>query len=124
MKVHFEVIPNEKQRYPTVGDYWQEGDTDQFRVSAMANEKYELLVFIHELIEAYLCRWQKVSWREIDAFDIEYEKNRLEGDVSEPGDNDNAPYYSEHQFATLIERLLAYEFGIQWNKYNDTIENL
>ena len=35
-----------------------------------------------------------------------------------------APYYREHQFATCVERLLALELGVEWNKYDEVVSGL
>lgn len=111
------TIPHNEQRYDTIGDYWiDENDTIQFRVTKM-NDRYEWLVLMHELIEQFLTEQRGITNESIDEFDIEYEKNRTKKSLLEPGDDPNAPYYSEHQFATAIERLLCTELGISWLVY-------
>ena len=44
MKVTIEVIPNENQRYPTVGDWQWDGDNLTISVSAIGDWRYEMLV--------------------------------------------------------------------------------
>ncbi len=96
----------------------------QFRVSQFGNEYEQLAVILHELIEAFLCQKRGIKWKDIDNFDKKYEKNRKEGDLSEPGNDPKAPYYREHRFAENLERQLIHELGIDWFKYNDKVDNL
>src|SRR5271166_1612720 len=109
MKITIEVIPNEKQRYPTVGDWQWDGDNLTISVSSMDNWRYEMLVAFHELAECLICKHRGITQSSVDEFDMQYEKVREDGDESEPGDDPAAPYYSEHQFATCVERLLSRE---------------
>lgn len=125
MKIHMKTIPHENHRYPTVGDWFiHKNGAITIDVSDMKNEDYAFLVAIHEAIEVWLCRKRGVSEEAVNAFDIAYEKNRPEGDVSEPGDHPDAPYQREHIFATKIERLLAAELGIDWGHYDFTVNSL
>ena len=124
MKVTIEVIPNENQRYPTVGDWQWDGDNLTISVSAIGDWRYEMLVAFHELAECLICNHRGISQESVDEFDKRYEAARLEGDVSEPGDSIAAPYYREHQFATCVERLLALELGVEWNKYDEVVSGL
>ena len=123
LNIHIKTIPNDKQRYPTVGDYWQEGDTTEYRVSEM-NTDYEFLVAIHELIESYLTKRRGIEWEAIDAFDKEFETNRQTGNVEEPGNSPLAPYYKEHRFAENIERQVALALGVDWFEYDKTVNEL
>lgn len=123
-KIIFDVIPHKKQRYQTCGDYFEKGGDTHIRVSKM-NAKHEFLVLIHELIEWFLIKLKGISIKEIDAFDIQFEKDRLLGLVmGEPGDDPKAPYYDEHQFATLIEKLLAEKLRVNWVKYDEHVNSL
>lgn len=125
MKIHVETIPHAQQRYPTVGDYWCEDGVQQIRVSQMVDWRYEVLVAVHELIEMALTRHRGVSEPRITEFDVEFEKSREQGLVhGEPGDHPDAPYRSEHFFATNIERLIAAELDVDWFEYDGYVENL
>ena len=118
-------IPHKNQRSDTVGDYWRDKNgTLQFRVSQFGDEYEQLAVILHELIEAFMCKQRGIGWRDIDNFDKKYEKNRKEGDLSEPGNDPKAPYYGEHRFAENLERQFIHELGIDWFKYNNKVENL
>lgn len=125
MNILITTIPHDKQRYPTVGDWeWFGPDQLNIRVSDMGNWKYEVLVALHEAIEVLLCKDRDIKQLDVDEFDIEYEKNKTEGDTSEPGDHPDAPYKNEHFFATSIERLMAAELGVDWGEYEKTINSL
>lgn len=117
MRIVIETIPHAAHRYPTVGDYWRDRDgTMQVRVSAMADERHALLVAIHEVIEAHLCEQRGISEESITAFD----KQHLADDdpwVDDPGHCPDAPYHREHVFAECIERLFAFEIGVNWQEY-------
>jgi hypothetical protein len=124
VKIFVETVPHESQRYPTVGDWVWEEDTLHIKVSDIGNWKYEVLVGLHEAIEALLCRDRNIAEKDVSDFDIAYEKSRREGNVGEPGDDTGAPYHKEHFFATSIERLIASELGLEWGAYDAAIENL
>jgi hypothetical protein len=124
MQIKMMTLPHEAQRYPTVGDYFKVGATDVITVSQMYNHDYEFLVGLHELIEMYLTQKRGIAEEDISAFDIEYERNRKEGDVSEPGNDPKAPYFTEQQFATKIERMVADELGVNWDAYDEVVGNL
>ena len=113
-----------KMRYETVGDWYDDGEHLTVKVADMGNDDYHLLVLIHELVEAYLCRKAGVKEEDVSAFDIEFEKNRKEGNTDEPGDEPEAPYFLQHQSATRVERQLAAELGVNWNEYDEFVCNL
>ena len=118
LNIEIKTISDKDQRYDTVGDYWKKGDKDEIRVSEIGNRQYEFFVAIHEMIEQFLCENKGITDEEITKFDLEYEAKRKAGDDSEPGGNMYAPYHKEHMFAEKIERLMAEEGKIDWNKYN------
>lgn len=113
---------HENQRYPTLGDWFEQGEALQIRASRVGNHDYETLILLHELVEALLCRKRGISDADVDAFDMDFEDNRSMGDKSEPGNSAKAPYYKEHQFATCIERLMAHELGVDWNDYERDLD--
>lgn len=121
LHIEIKTIPDKDQRYDTVGDYWEKDGKDEIRVSEMGNRQYEFFVAIHEMIEQFLCENKGITDEDITKFDTEYESKRKVGDASEPGESIYAPYHKEHMFATKIERLLAEECKIDWDKYNHYI---
>lgn len=125
MNINIKTIPHNEQRYETVGDWWFDENGDlQIRVSDVGNPKYEFLVAYHELAEVMLCKDRGITTEEVDTFDKNFEANRPEGNEDEPGDDPNAPYRKEHFFATSLERLVAAELNVDWNKYDETINKL
>ena len=127
MDFKIETIPHEQQRYPTCGDYEKVLSLMLIRVSKMNNEHYEFLVQLHEMVESYLCHARDIAEEDITAFDKKFEEDRKNlqwGDELEPGDAYNAPYRREHFFATSIERLMAAELGVDWTRYERTVQDL
>lgn len=144
IRITIETIQHENQRYPTAGDWLFLGDTElRIRVSHLGDWKKELLVAVHELVEAALCRSRGISEETVTLFDKDH-ADALEGQRcpcesvggcddrplghcnlgAEPGDNAAAPYRAEHFFATSVERLLAAELGVDWLEYDKTVEAL
>lgn len=125
-KIIIKTIPDDHQRYNTVGDYYTDENGNRiFAVSDMDNWKYEFLVVLHELVESALCQDRKISDKQIDEFDIDFEEKREDNpDVGFPGDDPTAPYFKEHQFATRIEKMMAEELNVDWNKYDGLIAKL
>ncbi len=120
-KIDIQAIPHSSQRYETAGDYYETKDGLKIRVSLMDDPRYEFLIALHELVEAKLCEHRGVQIADIDAFDFAFEAGRMPGDTTEPGDDVNAPYFKEHQVATIIERLVAGELGVNWERYSQAV---
>jgi hypothetical protein len=125
MNVFIKTIPHKEHRYETCGDWWWGKDgTLQIRVSQMSDWRYEFLVALHELTEVFLCKFSGVGQKQVDRFDIAYEKKRKAGDESEPGDSPKAPYRTQHCIATGIERIVAAFLGVVWADYDKEIQSL
>lgn len=123
--ITIKTIQHKHQRYPTCGDYWidLEGNR-QIRVSNMNNEKYELLVALHELVEWFLTEKKGISEFEIAKFDRSFEKNRKRGNVDEPGDDENSPYRQQHLAAEGIEKIVASMLDVHWKTYEEAVNRL
>jgi hypothetical protein len=125
MRIEVQTIPHEAQRYPTVGDYWEENEVVQVRVSEMQDWRYVILVAVHEIVESMLTRYRGITEEAIGDFDMAFERKREEGLVrGEPGDAPDSPYRREHFFATSLERLLAAELGVDWALYETHVDSL
>lgn len=126
MKIVIETIPHHEQRYDTCGDWVvdKENKIIQIRVSELTDWKHEFLVGFHELMEVVLCLDRGITTEAVDKFDFAYEANRSVEDISEPGDHPDAPYRKEHFFATSLERLMATELKVDWQKYDDDVFSL
>lgn len=119
-------LPHSKQRYETVGD-WIPGKPAQIRVSKMKDQRYVFLVALHEMIEYELCKMHGITDKEVVAFDVNFEAERrmnLHPVDAEPGDHPKAPYRSEHEFATVVEKMVARKLGVSWSDYEKTILSL
>lgn len=126
MKITIEVIEHQKQRYNTCGDWQVDLEKKEFKilVSNLGDWHYNFLVAFHELVEAVLCFDRGITTEEVDKFDKEFEAKRDIGDTDEPGDNPEAPYWDEHFFATSLERLMCREMELDWQDYEEAINNL
>ena len=125
MNIVMSTVPHSQQRYPTVGDWVPaRGHLRHVRVSEMGNEDYHFLVALHELIEGWLCTRKGITDEAVSAFDEAFEAARQPGNTDEPGDDPRAPYRDEHQFATIVERLVAHKMGIDWDAYDRTVVEL
>lgn len=130
MKIIIETIPHKEQRYPTVGDwtYDPEKKNLSIKVSETSDWRYEALVAVHELVEILLCMQRGIAQDSVDEFDTEFEKVRAKNIAiigeQEPGMMVSAPYHKEHMFATILERQLADQLGVDWDKYEKDLNNL
>jgi predicted DNA-binding protein len=124
-KIVIEVIPHERQRYETVGDYYFDVEgTLRIFVSEMSDNRHEMLVGLHELAEVLQTEHNGVSEKAITKFDIAFEEARKEGNLDEPGDSPLAPYRKEHCVATAVERLMAALLNVNWKEYEDDCNSL
>jgi len=127
MRILIETIDPKNMRYPTVGDYFPDGDTFKIQVADTGNEDYNFLIALHELIESKLCEHRGIKEEDIMKFDIQYEKEREAGlhEISEePGFDSKAPYRAEHTFANGIEITMASLLDVDYNHYDWVVMNL
>jgi hypothetical protein len=114
IEIHF--IPQEKQRYHTVGDWGAPWGIDTVRATRLSNDDHSFLIAIHELVEMYLCQRDCVSQQVVDEWDMNYDGG------GEPGEHPNAPYKWQHQRAETVERVLAEILGVDWGFYQKEID--
>lgn len=113
--VRLNILPHKEQRYDTEGDWLWAGSTLEVRISREVGDddpRYGLLMFVHELVEALLCRSMGVTVAQVDAFDMLHQRSN-----GEPGEIPCAPYHHQHMAAQAAERALADELGVDWEKY-------
>jgi hypothetical protein len=122
MDILIKVVPESEQRPEVNGAdwFWDKDGNLQVRVSPMGDWRYEVLLGIHEAVEAVCCMDAGVSQAEVDAFDLEYDKTHT-FDV-DAGDEPLAPYARQHCIATAVERILCAELGVNWKLYDDTLK--
>lgn len=117
MRISAKSISQDEHRYPTLGDYWEDDDGSlEIRTTHFKDWRHEFLILLHEQVEFMLCRHRGVSEEEIKQFDEMFEAS---GEVGEPGDRREAPYYVEHQFAQAIEMMMAQELDVNWREYEE-----
>lgn len=90
------------------------------KVNPLSDWRYEVLLKIHEAVEAIMCRHKGVKVAEVDAFDLEYESTHS-SDLN-AGDDPRAPYVRQHCIATGIERVLSAELDVNWEIYDKDLE--
>lgn len=122
MKISIETIPHSDQRYNTCGDYFYRRGVLCIRVSELTSRHEMACIAVHELVEALLCEAKGVSFDSIDKFDKQH--SEINSFATEPGDDVRCPYYREHQIATVVERLLAAELGVNWLSYENHVKEL
>ena len=118
MNIFVKVIPHSEQRYDTCGDWYYDSDRNLVVcVSACGSKESETLVAIHEIVEAMLCEADGIPLAIVDSFDMSYE-----GD--DPGNDPLAPYHSQHVLAEIVERLVALNMHVNWEKHDQCTDTL
>lgn len=117
MKIEIKSIDPASMRYPTAGDWeWLPDGSLLVTVPNYGNQELSgLLVAIHEIVEAVLCKRDGVTDEEVTRFDTEHPL------LEEPGDDPRAPYHKQHMVAMAIERDAAIAWGIDWDKHNQWV---
>ena len=108
MKIIIEAKSEREMRYPTLGDWFEEGGNLHIRAVGIDPLSHDeaFLIALHELIEAKLCQKRGITVDDVDAFDLAFK-----GD-GEPGDAWNCPYHTEHRQAMIVEHLVANFLGL------------
>lgn len=125
MKIEIEFKPIEDMRYATVGDFfYKEDGTLKFEVADTGDAFFNKLVLLHEICEQALTEKLGITEEEIMNFDLEFEKNRKEGNLDEPGFSPLAPYHREHTIATAVEMQMCAHVNQAWNDYDKHINEM
>ncbi len=119
LSIHILSVDAACMKYNTIGDYFGTENARVVLVADMQDWKKELLVAIHEIVEQSLCFDRGIDEKNITKFDKKFEEGNTTND--EPGDQPDAPYYKEHQFATKIEKMLCEELGMTWEEYDNVV---
>jgi hypothetical protein len=116
MHIIIRRIPQDEQRYETVGD-WFYDEHEVLHIKASAETEDEaFLIALHEMVEVWLCARSGITQEQVDGFDFQWAAEHPEYPLNsneEPGDDLRCPYRNEHRFAMLIEHLVARELGMQ-----------
>jgi hypothetical protein len=106
-------------RYPTVGDYFWEGEDLRIVVSRTKTPVFAWFVAIHELIEVVLASHAGIAEPDIAAFDVQWEAEAAAGkhdmESEEPGGDPRCPICSQHTTAENCERLIVQAAGFNWD---------
>ena len=113
-------INHTSQRYDTAGDYSELGGWWAIQISKTKDPRHAMLVMVHEIVEMILTKQNGVNWSSIDEFDTIGEGK----DHSDPGTMPSAPYHNEHMLATQIEKKLAKMMGVDWEEYNQALDEM
>jgi hypothetical protein len=118
--IRVEVIPHKDQRYNTLGDWLFEngGKTLVIRVSNSGDWRSDILVAVHEIVEAVLCQNDGVTSAQVDDFDMKHP------DLAEPGDDPASPYVHQHCAAMAVERLLASLMKYPWDAHENRLKEI
>lgn len=124
MKLTLKTLPHAKQRYNTVGDYTLDRDLFEgeevwrFTVTETEDWRSQAAIFLHEFVEAMLCKERGITPEAVDDFDM----GPLGRQSEDPGDHPQAPYAKEHRFAENLERLLIAELGLTWAEHEEEVK--
>lgn len=134
-RIIIDFIPHKDQRYDTCGD-WQFTDNPyiegavspvlRISVSETPNWRSSALVAVHELIEALLCKHAGITTEQVDQFDLNWKPHIDEStgvEVTEPGNDTQAPYNSQHNVASCIEAELCEQMGMSWKEHEANLES-
>jgi len=118
-----------QMRYPTAGDWTSYGGHRVAQVTAAdtGDDKMNVLLLLHELVECILCHFAVIWSDAVDAFDLQFEAERAAGkhtEDEEPGNDIRAPYWQQHQYATAVEVQMAAFLGVNWEAYEATLNDL
>jgi hypothetical protein len=111
MRIFIEVKPYSAMRYPTLGDWYEDGHGAKIDVADLGDWRMNLLVAVHEMVESALCEHRGIAEEVVRAFD------EAHLDADDPGSLADAPYRAEHMFAESLERQIAAELGVDWDVY-------
>ena len=114
MRVEIKTVDPAAMRYPTAGDWeWLPDGALMLKIPEYGGRDVSvLLVAIHEMIEAYLCKRDGITDEQVTKFDVENPK------LEEPGDDPAAPYHRQHVVAMALEREAAIATSTDWETHD------
>jgi hypothetical protein len=126
-KIVLKSVPLRHIRNNQCGDWRVHKNKILALTAQMEDPRSELLVAMHEAIEAFLCDRAGITDAQVTDFDALYESERereLHGDSDEAGDDQRAPYRAQHLAATAVERAAAQALGITWDDHERNVADL
>ena len=123
MDIVIKVIPEKEQRPEVNGaDWFFDADGNlQVRVSPMSDWRYETALAFHEAFEACLSKNNGVTQKAVDDFDMAYDLAHPDEPDLNAGDEVDAPYVAEHNYATIVDRLFIGACGLKWKPYDQEL---
>ena len=118
--IRIDFVPQERQKYETVGNYGEEPDHIWFEITAMDNPMFSLAILLHEIYEFYRNQQLGITVKSVDEFDLGPVGSKLD----DPGWHPDAPYRIPHSEATVIENAAIAMSGNFWPEYEAAIEAL
>lgn len=114
MRIEIKTVDPSAMRYPTAGDWeWLPDGALMLKVPEYGGRDTSvLLVALHEMVEAYLCKRDGITDEEVTKFDTENPK------LEEPGDHPDAPYHRQHVIAMALEREAAIATSTDWEMHD------
>lgn len=122
-RITIEFISHAKQRYDTIGDWRINGTELNIFITRLPEHQQDSAnaVAVHELSEALLCYACGIETKDVDRFDLAWSEH---DGLTEPGDDPLAPYYDQHQTATLIERIFIDALGLRWHEHDAAVAGI
>jgi hypothetical protein len=124
-KIHFNLntIPIEQQDYKSADNWFDPNEwTGELFFETLTgdtgNKDHNFLILIHALVEQYLCYRKGITADEVTAFDLAHP------DSLEPGDEKKSPYRKQHAVATEVEAIVSVALGVDWGKYEESINKM
>ena len=123
--VRIEVVDHKDQRYETAGDWFVDPSDGSIsiRVSNTGSDADAILIGVHELVEAVLCKAHGIGEEEVDEFDAAFNASNDLAEA-EPGEDVAAPYFREHAAADIVERFVALQMRVPWVEYSARVDSL
>jgi hypothetical protein len=117
--IRIEFVPQHRQRYASVGDYWEKENEYVFSITEFPdNPEYSVAILQHELHEFFRNKQLGIKIEDVDKFDLEHPE------LDDPGLSKEAPYHKTHMESDAIERLSIIFSGGDWVDYETAIDRL
>jgi len=114
MRIEIKTVDPSAMRYPTAGDWeWLPDGALMLKVPEYGGRDVSvLLVALHEMVEAFLCKRDGITDEQVTKFDTDNPK------LEEPGDDPGAPYHRQHVIAMALEREAALATSTDWETHD------
>lgn len=119
MRIIIEVVPQKMVRNEGAGDWLLNDNEIHVLVADTGDRDSNLLIGLHEAVEAYECRKAGITEAAVTAFDAAYD-----GPLKEPGHSQEAPYHAQHEVAMKLEQYAAHLLHVPWRRHEKRIDAL